>query len=181
MYNRKLIKSIIIISFLFLSLMVKSQSFGVVFTSGIYTMKDVTKEMDKEIRKGVNRKVITESFNLKTGDTLIYKVQHNTDGFTVKYTFNLKENEEEYCDFEQYIFDCAPCSQKHLKEFVKLCEFRQKSEFVYISNYFYKTEMVVSYKSDSKDCLVLTFKNVDLDKRDYKKIYNNLPKPLPES
>lgn len=154
-----------------------SQSFGVVFTSGIYTMKDVSKEMEKEIRKGENRKVITQSSNTKIGDTLTYVVQHNTDGFIVKYTFNLKENEEEYCDFEQYIFDCSPCSQKHLKEFIKLCEFRKKSDFVYLSNYFYKTEMVVSYKSDNKDCLVLTFKYVDLYKKDFKKIYNSLPKP----
>jgi hypothetical protein len=170
-------KIIIIIFCLFISRILMSQSFGVVFTSGIYTMKDVSKEMDKEIRKGENRKVITQSSNTKIGDTLTYVVQHNTDGFTVKYTFNLKENEEEYCDFEKYIFDCSPCSQKHLKEFIKLCEFRKKSDFVYLSNYFYKTEMVVSYKSDSKDCLVLTFKYVDLYKKDFKKIYNSLPKP----
>jgi hypothetical protein len=170
-------KIIIIIFCLFISRILMSQSFGVVFTSGIYTMKDVSKEMDKEIRKGENRKVITQSSNTKIGDTLTYVVQHNTDGFIVKYTFNLKENEEEYCDFEQYIFDCSPCSQKHLKEFIKLCEFRKKSDFVYLSNYFYKTEMVVSYKSDRKDCLVLTFKYVDLYKKDFKKIYNSLPKP----
>lgn len=167
----------IIISFLFISRILVCQSFGVVFTSGIYSMKDVTKEMNKEIRKGVNKKVITQSSNAKIGDTLTFVVQHNTDGFTVKYTFNLKENDEEFCDFEQYMFDCLPCSQKHLKEFIKLCEFRRKSDFVYLSNYFYKTEMVVSNKSDSKDNLVLTFKYVDLDKKDFKKIYNNLPKP----
>ncbi len=168
-------------SCMFLSLILKSQSFGVVFTSGINTMRDVTREMDKEIRKGVNKKVITQSSNTKIGDTLTYIVQHNTDGFIVKYTFNIKENEEEYCDFEQYIFDCGPCSQKHLKEFIKLCEFRQKSDFVYVSNYTYKTEMTVSYKLGTKDCLILTFKNIDLYKREYKKIYTNLPKPLPES
>ena len=161
---------------MFISILLQGPSFGVIFTSGIYTIKDVTKEMDKEIRKGLNRKVITESFNVKTGDTLTYKIQHNTDGFAVKYTFNLIENEESYCDFEQYIFDCEPCSQKHLKEFIKLCEFRKKSDSVYVSNYFYKTEMVVSYKPGIKDCLVLTFKYVDLYKREYKKIYNNLPK-----
>ena len=174
-------KIIIIISFLFISILLKGQSCGVIFTSGLYTIKDVTKEMDKEIRKGVNRKIITESFNVKTGDTLTYKVQQNTDGFTVKYTFNLIENEESYCDFEQYIFDCSLCSQKHLKDFIKLCEFRKKSDSVYVSNFFYKTEMVVSYKPGSKDCLVLTFKYVDLYKREYKKIYNNLPKSQEEN
>lgn len=174
-------KIIIVISCLFFSLTLKSQSFGVVFTSGLNTLRDVTREMDKEIRKGVNKKVITKSFNDKIGDTLSYVIQHNTDGFTVKYTFNIKENEEEYCDFEQYIFDCGSCSQKHLKDFIKLCEFRQKSDSIYISNYIYKTEMTVSYKSGTKDCLILTFKNMDLYRREYKKIYNKLPKPIPES
>jgi len=171
----------IIISFLFISILLKGQSFGVIFTSGIYTLKDVTKEMDKEIRKGLNKKVITQSFNNKIADTLTYRVEHNTDGFTVKYTFNIKENEDEYCDFEQYIFDCGQCSQKHLKDFIKLCEFRKKTDSVYMSNYFYKTEMALSYKPDSKDCLVLTFKYIDLFKREYKKIYNNLLKSQEEN
>ena len=41
--------------FLINVLVIKSQSFGVVFTSGIWTTKNIERELDKEIRKGIKR------------------------------------------------------------------------------------------------------------------------------
>lgn len=170
-------KTLILGACLFLSIVAHSQSFGVVFTSGIYTKKDVAKEMDREIRRGIKNKVISSSSNTVNGDTLIYTVHNEVDGFKIKYTFNSLENEDAYCDFEQYVFDCGHCSQRHFKEFIKLCHFRKKTEFTYISNYFYKTEMTVSYKSENKECLVLSFKFLDVSKREHKTIYKKLPEP----
>ena len=168
-------KTLLLSLSLFVSIFANSQSFGVVFTSGIYTKKDVTREMDREIRRGIKNKAISSSSNSIIGDTLLYIVNNAVDGFKIKYTFNSIENEEAYCDFEQYIFDCSPCSQKHFKEFIKLCHFRKKAEFTYISNYFYKTEMTVSYKSENKECLVLSFKFLDVSKREHRNIYKKLP------
>lgn len=162
--------------FLINVLVIKSQSFGVVFTSGIWTTKNIERELDKEIRKGIKNNVIQQSSKINNGDTLIYNIKHQTDGFTSKYTFNIKDEDVSYCDFEQYIFDCAPCSQKHLKDFIALCDFRKKSDTVYISNYSYKTEMTLSYRSNTKDYLILTFRNSDLSKRNFKKIHRKLPK-----
>jgi hypothetical protein len=159
------------------SIVTYSQNFGVVFTSGIYTKKDVSKEMDREIRRGLKNKVISNSSTTIIGDTLIYTVHNEVDGFKIKYTFNTLENEDAYCDFEQYIFDCGPCSQRHLKEFIKLCHFRKITDWCYISNYFYKTEMTVSFKPENKDCLILTFKFLDVSKREHKTIYKKLPEP----
>jgi hypothetical protein len=168
-------KVLLLILFLFISIFVYSQSFGVVFTSGIYTKKDVTREMDREIRRGIKNKVISSSSNTIVGDTLIYIVNNNVDGFKIKYTFNSLENEEAYCDFEQYLFDCSPCSQKHFKEFINLCHFRKKSESTYISNYFYKTELTVSNQSENKGCLILSFKFLDIRKREHRNMYKKLP------
>ena len=170
-------KTFFLVACLFLSIVAYSQSFGVVFTSGIYTKNDVTKEMDREIRRGIKNKVISSSSNTMNGDTLIYTVHNEVDGFKITYTFNTLENEEAYCDFEQYVFDCAPCSQRHLKEFIKLCHFRRKTEGCYISNYFYKTEMTVSFKSENKDCLILSFKFLDVSKREHRTIYKKLHEP----
>jgi len=167
-------KTIFLGACLFVSIVSYSQSFGVVFTSGIYTKKDVTREMDREIRRGIKNKAITSSSNSVIGDTLLYIVNNAVDGFKIKYTFNSIENEEAYCDFEQYVFDCATCSQRHLKEFIKLCHFRKKTEGCYISNYFYKTEMTVSFKSENKDCLILSFKFMDVSKREHRTIYKKL-------
>ena len=168
----------LLIVFLFLKFVTtaNAQSFGGLYTSSYWTEKDVQKDIDKEIKKGKNNKTIPAYYKDKMNDTLTYVIQHNVDGFTLKLTFNISDFENIYCNFQQYTFDCTPCSQKHLAEFIKNYHFRQKTENIYVSNYTFHTEMTVNYKSSNKDCLVITFKYLELEKKDYKELYKSLKK-----
>ncbi len=94
----------------------------------------------------------------------------------MKIAFNIKDTilEEAYCGYQEYIFDCTPCSQKHLQEMIKYGNFRKKSENTYLSEYSLSTEMTVLHKTGNKDCLTLVFKNIKLPKKEYKEKYEML-------
>ena len=165
-----------IIILLFFYSTIKSQTFGGIYTSGYYATKDVQKEMDKAISKGQRKKEISSYNKTINDDTLSYIIQHNADPFVMKVVFNINDTilNEKLCDFQEYIFDCTPCSQKHLKEFIKFYNFREKSNNTYLSEYYLKTEMTVTYKSNDKGCLVITFRHVEMPKKQYKEFYKSL-------
>jgi hypothetical protein len=155
-----------------------AQTFGEISTSGYDTQKYIEKNLDKQINKGQNKNQISSFRKTINGDTLTYIIQHITDPFRVTMVFNIKDTvlNEKYCGFQEYSFDCTPCSQKHLQEFIKMYRFRQKSENVYLSQYLIRTEMVVTYKSNNKDCLIVTFRTIELPKKQYKELYKSLKK-----
>ncbi len=152
------------------------QNFGAIYTYNYWTAKQVQHNMDKQLEKGKKNGSVPSSLKSSNGDTLTYVVNHKVDAFTLKLTFQLNEFEEAYCDFQEFSFDCTPCSQKHLKGFMDYYRFRQKEGNVYLSKPSYKTEMTVIYKSDSKDCLTIIFRAVSLPKKEYKTIYKGLNK-----
>lgn len=156
----------------------KSQTFGEIYTNGSWTINAVQRDIDKQIEKAKKNNIIPEGFKNTIGDTLIYIVPYKLDRFTIKMTFNLNEKgtQETYCDFQEYIFDCTPCSQKHLEQFIDYLSLRQKSENIYLSSYLFQTTMTIQYKSESKDCLVLTFRHIDLQKKEYIELYKKLKK-----
>ncbi len=158
------------------------QNFGSLYTGGYWSRKDVEKKFDAEIKTGQTNKSISYAAKDTIGDTLKYTIQNNVDNFTTKMTFGLKQEfyEEKFCNYQEYIFDCTPCSQKHLKEIIKGYNFRQKSENVYLSSFLDRTEMTIRYKPGNKDCVILTFKYVDLKKKEYKNEYKKLKKKVTE-
>jgi len=169
----------LIILFLFLqSLTSQSQNFGDPYTGGLWTINDVKKNMNKKIEEIKKTRAIISSTEKIVNDTLVYFVVDSFDGFVIKMTFNLKQeySEENYCDFQQIEFDCTPCGNKHLKGIISMNGFRQKSEYIYLSSFLFRTEMTVKYKSENKECLVVTFRYVDLPKKEYKKQYKQLKK-----
>ena len=155
---------------------IKSQSMVSLFTQGFSPIKSVQKDIERGIRKGRKLNGITFDTKNKVGDTVIYVVNNGVDNFTLKFTFNIIEWETQYCDFQEYTFDCSPCSQKHLKWFIDSYQFLQKKEDVYISSYSDRTEMTVKYKPDRKDCIMLTFRHLALPKKEYKDLYKSLKK-----
>lgn len=72
------------------------------------------------------------------------------------------------------IFDCSPCSNKHLNDMLNSYGFRKNAEGKYLSKYIWKTELEVLHNAESKECLTLVFRYVDKSKKDYKVIFNAL-------
>ena len=138
-------------------------------------MKSIEKDMDKEIGKGTKNGTIT-SFNKSTNsDTLTYFIQHKTDPFSIKFTFKYDSlAEEKYCDFIQVHFDCSPCAQKHVDEYIKWYKFKKQSADTYISSPSWRTEMKVKYESDNKNCILLQLRCIDLPKKQLKELYTSL-------
>lgn len=169
-------KIIYLIFLFFLCFISKSQNFGTVFTSGIWTKSDVEKEIEKSIKKGKKNNSIPNSTKTENYDTTVYVINHKVDGFTMKLAFITDEFEESICNFQQYIFDCTPCSEKHLQEFIKNCEFVKMENNIYVSSFLYKTKMFIEYKDGKKDCLIITFNHFNLPKKEYKEMYSLLKK-----
>lgn len=169
-----------LLSLLFLifhSLTIFCQNFGDTYTSGWETIEGVKKDLNKKLKEAKKERTINSTTE-KKNDTLVFSLQDPYDGFVIKTTFNLKhpDFEESYCDFQQIEFDCTPCGKKHLEEIIKINKFRQKSENVYLSSFLIQTEMTIKYNSGNKDCLVVTYRYVDLPRKEYKKLYRSLKK-----
>jgi hypothetical protein len=173
----KLILSIVII---FSYLTSHSQIFGAVgvYTGGFWEQKDLEKFVEREIEKGVKNKMVTNSQKKVDRDTLIYFIKKTNDAFTVKFTFNNIDTtlNQRYCDYQEYTFDCSPCSQIHLKNIIYGSNFRPINDSTFLSSYLDKSKMLVSYKNNSKDCMTLKLRTVDLPKNEYKELYKNLKK-----
>jgi len=153
------------------------QNFGDTYTGGWETINYVKKDLNKKTKLANKKRIVTSSTDL-FGDTLVFILHDQYDGFVIKTTFNLNQPdlEEKFCDFQQIEFDCTPCGSKHLQEIINMNNFRQKSENVYMSSYSYQTEMTVKYKSESRECLVVMFRHIDTPKKEYKKQYRQLKK-----
>jgi hypothetical protein len=174
--NKPFMKLFIICLLLCSGLAAYSQTFGVIYTDGTWTEKQVEKHLDKQIAKGKKNGSIRSSSKERKGDTLIYAVQNEASSFTIKTLFNLQDKEPgvHYCDYEKYVFDCT-CSNSYLQETLKNSGFRKRGENKYLSAFAYRTELTVDYKTESKDCIDMTFAYVSLDKKAYKEIYEKLP------
>jgi hypothetical protein len=167
-----------LVLFLITCFTARAQTFGGIYTTGFYNSKDFQKENDKAISKGQTKKEIASSSKAIHGDTVSYVVQHNVDPFTMKAVFNVKDTilNENMCGWQEYVFDCTPCSEKHLDEFIRIYKFREKSGNVYMSEYFTRTEMTVIYTSGDKRCMTVTFRYIDMPKKQYKALYKSLKK-----
>jgi hypothetical protein len=169
-------KLIIITIFLFNTLTIFSQNFGRLYTE--LPQKSAERFFDRQIKKGQKSKHITFSTKNKVGDTLIYFINENVECFWIKMTFNYKNssNTRKLCDYQEIFFECPRCAKKHLKEIIKMNNFRQKSENSYLSSFIYSAEMTIKYDSINTNQLRLIFRPVDLPKPEYKEIYKTLKK-----
>ena len=127
---------ILFLSIIYLS--ANAQTFGEVSTSGFETQKSIEKKMDKEIKKGKKKNEIISLSKKINADTLIYTISNNIDQFTVKTLFDIKDSvlEEKYCGFQEYIFACKSCAEKHLKQFIDTYNFREITKNKYLSSIF---------------------------------------------
>lgn len=169
-------KSFITIILLLSTLTYNAQDFGTLYTSGVWTKQDVEKDIDKQIAKLNRNKNLTSTLKTNNGDTLSYFIQDSINGFTLKTTFNIKNSDELYCDFQEFTFDCTPCSQKALKCFLTGYGFRLEQNNDYISKYFMKTKMTIIYKSGNKNCMTISFRHFPMPKKEHKGLYKKLPK-----
>lgn len=170
---RKIIILIFLLAYAFAS---RSQNIFYISTFGAYSKKDLKRDILKDIKR-VDKSNVSTSLR-EEADTLIYNIHDSLNGYEVKFTFNIKQeySDNVYCDYQVFNFDCTPCSQKILKTFIKMHGFRKLSENKYLSNYSLKSEMRVIYKNGSNGCISLEFRYVDKPKKEYKALYNSLPK-----
>ena len=162
------------------ALSINAQNLG--FANIGYTQETFEKFIDKEIRQGKNDNAITFSSKTMKGDTLIYIVRNNAECFTSKSTFNYTDTllNEKQGDYQEFIFDCTACAEKHLKELIGLYNMRKEAEGLYLSSYLYSMQMVLQPSSKNPDRIVMTFRKVDMPKKEYKKRYKILKKALPD-
>ncbi len=166
-------RSIILLLTMF-HLQLSAQDFGLVFVNldSAYAVKTI----NHSLKTGIKKKTVSSYFQTQSGDTLIISVKDSVDGFTLKLTFNQPDTilQTNTCDFQQYTFDCTPCSQKHLEAYQKSSGYRKLSENKYLSNYWNRNEMEVTYKNQDKACMVITFRTVYMTKEKYKALYRSL-------
>jgi hypothetical protein len=169
-------KFIFISIFLFCSITIFSQNFGRIYIE--LPQKSAERFFDKQIQKGQKKRNITFSAKSIVGDTLIYNIQDSVECFSIKMGFSSENqtNTTKLCDYQEILFECPRCAKNHLKEIIKMNNFRQKSENSYLSSYFYSTEMTIQYDSIKMNPIRLIFRPVDLPKKEYKNLYKKLKK-----
>jgi hypothetical protein len=166
----------ILLILIILNFKLSSQDFGLIFVN--LDSAYATKTIKQSIEVGHKKKSISSCFQKQSGDTLITTVQDSINGFILKITFNQPDTvlKEKLCDFQQYTFDCTPCSKKFIEFYKKSSGFRKLSENKYLSNYWNRTEMEINHKSQNSGCLVVTFRTVYMTKEKYKTLYKSLSK-----
>ena len=170
-------KKLIILTIIFSSLTIKSQKMPYMATFGFYDKKEILKELNKDLKKYSKRGFNVSLYESPNGDTIVYYNKNNVEGYKVKYILNLPPIEgtaEKYCGFQEFTFDCSPCSNKHLKDILSSYGFKKLSENKYLSEYAWKTELEVLQNPESKECLILIFHYVDKSKKEYKALYKTL-------
>jgi hypothetical protein len=171
-------KQLIILTSIFFSLTIKSQKLPYMATFGFFDKKAILKELNKDLRKYSKKGFKASVYESLNGDTIVYYNKNNVEGYRVKYILNLPPIEgtvEKFCGFQEFTFDCSPCSNKHLKDVLSSYGFKKISENKYLSEYAWKTELEVLQNPESKECLILIFHYVDKPKKDYKALYKTLP------
>lgn len=167
----KLFSCIVFFSFF---LNVHAQYFDMIYTGGYWDKKGVEKDIGSAIRKAQKRNSIFSLNKYENGDTLIYKIAQAHDEITIKLTFNLNEYGYLYCDFQQDIFNTDSSYQSQLKEIKSLHGFLYRKENSYISQTLYRTELLLQDSTKRKDEFVLSFKYVNIPRKDYKALYKQL-------
>jgi hypothetical protein len=162
--------------FFLISCAIYSQHFGMIYTA--IPQNKTERFFDKQIKKGQENSSIVYSSKKMLGDTLIYYVRMEVQCFSLKFTFNYDSPiyETKCCDYQEVAFECQTCAKRILNEIKKKNKFRQKSENLYLSSYFVKTEMEVQYDSSGIDIHKLIFRPVDLTRSEYKEYYKTLRK-----
>jgi hypothetical protein len=132
-----------------------------------------------QVLKGVHKEVYNYKYtilSIKEGDTLRFTIKTSMingakDTIIRKFTFN--NPDDKTCDFEQTIFPCDSCSNQYIQRILedKVYKWKKISENKYLSRPFWHIEMTLSYNS-YKFCNEVTFKYSNLDKAEYKKLYN---------
>lgn len=151
-----------------------AQYFGMVYTGGYWDKKSVEKDIGNELKKAQKRNTLFSVNKFQNGDTLIYKISQSNDEITIKLTFNLNEYGYSYCDFQQDFFNTDSSYQAQLKDIVSLHGFLHRKENSYISKTFYRTELLQKDSTKQKEEYVLTFKYVNIPRKDYKALYKQL-------
>ena len=170
-------KLLIIFIIVFSTLIVKSQKLPYMATWGIIDKKIILKELNKDIKKYSKKGFKCSLYESLNGDTIIYYNKNNIEGYKVKYILNLpptEGTEDKLCGFQEFTFDCSPCSNQHLKAVLSSYGFRKVSENKYLSDYSWKTELEVLQNPENKECLRLIFYYVNKPKKEYKEFYKSL-------
>ena len=169
-------KLIFISIFLFSTLTTFSQNFCATFIE--FSQKSAERYFDNQIKKGHKKEKITFSTKRIVGDTLIYYVQDSVECFSIKMTFKSKyqSNTKKFCNYQEILFECPRCAEYHLKEIIKINNFRQKSENSYLSSFLYSTELTIQYDSINMNPKKLIYRPVVLPKSEYKELYKTLKK-----
>jgi hypothetical protein len=136
----------------------------------------INSKTKNEICKIYIEDCIKNNYNLEidsTSDTLIIIIQGN-EKVELRCTFNVPYYKK--CDYEELIIYCNQCIEKHISDVInyKPCQWKKISENRYLSNFRYKSEMNIFYNTLSDKCLIIIFKLVKAEKKEYKKKYNSL-------
>lgn len=169
-------KLIFISIFLFSATTIFSQNFGRIFIE--LPQKSAERFYDTQIKKGLKKGKITFSTKSIVGDTLVYYIQDSVECLSIKMIFNSENqtNTTKLCDYQEILFECPRCAKYHLKEIIKMNNFRQKSENSYLSSFFYSTELTIQYDSICMNPIRLIYRPLDLPKSEYKELYKKLKK-----
>jgi tetratricopeptide (TPR) repeat protein len=140
--------------------------------AGFGDEKYVLKEYKKD-SASKNNMVNGYSMNRKkTGDTLIININGPSKQVR-KLTF---KTDAKYCDFDQLLmYSCDSCTRRQIEAVLedKQMRWHKVAENKYLSKWFWKTELTIT-KNIADFCTAITFRCPDLDKNEYKRMYETV-------
>ena len=155
----------ILFIFLFVPVVLTGQSL-VIFTkhSSFTTVKHYYERQCKSHKKNCG---ITSK-----DDTLKIQIP-GKDSFTMNFLFDPILHR---CVFQEIIFSCNNCIDKHIKDLLnlKLYKWKKISENKYLSNYYKQTEMHIKTDKVSERCLIIQFYLINKPRKEYIKYYKLL-------
>jgi hypothetical protein len=154
----------VLLILLFLPLILNGQYLGV-FTK-YYTLKELSDRYNKNCKKNNYRCEIKAE-----NDTLKIEV-FGSEHIIVNFAF---DSINHHCDYQDIIFFCNNCINKHIKDFkeMSLYHWKKIDENKYLSNYFLQTEVQIDRNGSSDKCLKMKFFLIKKHRKEYRKYYKS--------
>ena len=153
-----------------------AQRIAILYVGAPISINRIQKDFMSEEREARKKDMVDSTRFTVSKDTIVEKIFDNKYGLTMKFAFSIDPStNDSTCTYQEIIYDCSPCAQYYLKDYIDLFKFIETSSNHYIAKYPNMVEMQV-HNTSEKNCIKLTFTEVALSKKDYKILYKSKKK-----
>jgi len=160
-----------------------AQHYGINLKDKNFNYEKVNKLHQRSL-EGMNNPILKlpeERMWKRIGDTLEIKFYVLNYLMINRYVFETKDKTilpESRVIFQQESISCGACAEKSVRFYKSSAKsgFRLLGGNEYLSGYDKKTKLIMIEEEGKETCLTLIFIPVNLEKKEYKKLYQSLPK-----